>query len=197
MILRDRFGYFHDMPDQYGDGLGEVVYDGFGNPLGALPFLAALAPLAAKAAGALLPMAASALPGLFSSLAPRRASAPAAPPPVRSAQAPPPSPAAAVPAIPVRVAVPMSPPVTAPGFAPTGTQQRIIFVHLVARRRPPARMRYERVTEQVTMPHPGALPVARPPVSFSPPPPLRGQVATESRGGLTGYGSYAPFYGFA
>jgi len=54
--------------DPYGAGYGEghyqVAYDGFGNPVGAFPALAALAPLAAK----FLPMALPALPGLLKSL---------------------------------------------------------------------------------------------------------------------------------
>jgi hypothetical protein len=82
-------GYLHEVPEYagwsgygepeelgwYGAGWGEadpyamgyaqapVAYDGFGNPVGALPALAALAPLALKA----LPMVASALPGLLKS----------------------------------------------------------------------------------------------------------------------------------
>jgi hypothetical protein len=70
MLIRDRFGYFYDVPDErfrgwVAPGLGEIAYDGFGNPLG-FPALAALLPLAAK----FLPMAASLLPGLTSSAPP-------------------------------------------------------------------------------------------------------------------------------
>jgi hypothetical protein len=76
MIYRNEFGYLRQIPDeQFADGLGdygEVIYDGFGNPLGILPFPAAPAPLAAK----LLPKAAAALPGLIST---PRAAAPAPP----------------------------------------------------------------------------------------------------------------------
>lgn len=36
MMVQDQYsGYFHEMPDQYGDyGVGEVAYDGLGNPVG-------------------------------------------------------------------------------------------------------------------------------------------------------------------
>ena len=67
MLVQDTLtGYLHEVPDSqaYGaylgelpDQMGEVVYDGFGNPVG-LPFLA---PLAAKFA----PTALKALPGIF------------------------------------------------------------------------------------------------------------------------------------
>jgi hypothetical protein len=74
MLVRDTLtGYLHEVPDaqlyepeyaEYPEPMGEVVYDGFGNPVG-LPFLA---PLAAKAlpvlASRLVPAAARALPGI-------------------------------------------------------------------------------------------------------------------------------------
>jgi hypothetical protein len=66
MLVQDTLtGYLHEVPDtqlyetdyaEYPE-LGEVVYDGFGNPVG-LPFLA---PIAA----ALAPLAAKALPGIL------------------------------------------------------------------------------------------------------------------------------------
>lgn len=66
------------------DGLGyfagpevvpaRIVYNGLGEPVGAIPFLAALAPLAAKAAGFLAPLAAKAA-GAIVPLATRAASA--------------------------------------------------------------------------------------------------------------------------
>lgn len=98
MIYRNGFGYLRQIPDgQFADGLGdygEVIHDGFGNPLGILPFPAAPAPLAAK----LLPRAAAALPGLIST---PRAAAPG--PPLAGPAAPPvffppPAPAPAAPA---------------------------------------------------------------------------------------------------
>lgn len=75
MLVQDTLtGYLHEVPDaqmygsQYGEypePVGEVVYDGFGNPVG-LPFLA---PLAAKLlptiASKVLPAAARALPGII------------------------------------------------------------------------------------------------------------------------------------
>jgi hypothetical protein len=75
MLVQDTLGYVHEVPDNpvYGAyvgefpdqiGEGQVIYDGFGNPVG-LPFLA---PLAAKAlpilASRLVPAAARALPGI-------------------------------------------------------------------------------------------------------------------------------------
>ena len=86
MLIRDQFGYFHEIPDaRFGGwgnhGLGEVVYDGLGNPVGAFPFLAALAPLAAK----ILPMVSSILPGLAPA-------SPSAPPPSPAPSEPPPPP---------------------------------------------------------------------------------------------------------
>ena len=80
MLVQDTLtGYFHEVPDgqlyepEYAEypELGEVVYDGFGNPVG-LPFLApiaaALAPMAAKAlpaiASSIIPAATRALPGI-------------------------------------------------------------------------------------------------------------------------------------
>lgn len=74
MLVQDTLtGYLHEVPDaqlyepeyaEYPEPMGEVVYDGFGNPVG-LPFLA---PLAAKAlpvlASRLIPAAARALPGI-------------------------------------------------------------------------------------------------------------------------------------
>src|SRR5689334_14564046 len=101
MLIRDQFGYFYDVPNErfggwVAPGLGEMAYDGFGNPLG-FPALAALLPMAAK----LLPMAANLLPGLLSPSQP-----PASPP----APAPAPAPAQ------VPVAPPIAPVV--PAIAP-------------------------------------------------------------------------------
>jgi hypothetical protein len=70
MLVQDTLtGYLHEVPDSqaYGaylgelpDQMGEVAYDGFGNPVG-LPFLAPIA-------SALAPMAAKALPGVVKRL---------------------------------------------------------------------------------------------------------------------------------
>ncbi|HJU04385.1 MAG TPA: hypothetical protein VJ692_04480, partial [Nitrospiraceae bacterium] len=64
------YGYYGEPPDlgYYGEPMepmGEVQYDGFGNPVG-LPFLAPIAALAAKA----LPAVAGALPGLIRNVVP-------------------------------------------------------------------------------------------------------------------------------
>ena len=74
MLVQDTLtGYFHEVPDsqvygpqyaEYPEPMGEVVYDGLGNPVG----LSFLAPLAAKIlpaiASRVLPAAAKALPGI-------------------------------------------------------------------------------------------------------------------------------------
>jgi hypothetical protein len=67
MLVQDTLtGYLHEVPDsqlyepeyaEYPEPMGEVAYDGFGNPVG----LAFLAPLAAK----LAPMALTRLPGIL------------------------------------------------------------------------------------------------------------------------------------
>ena len=67
MLVQDTLtGYLHEVPDsqlyepeyaEYPEPMGEVAYDGFGNPVG----LAFLAPLAAK----LAPMALARLPGIL------------------------------------------------------------------------------------------------------------------------------------
>src|SRR5437867_2681191 len=90
MLVQDTLtGYFHEVPDgqlyetgygEYPDQIGEgqVVYDGLGNPVGFLPFIPAIASLAARA----LPAVASALPGvtnLVRGLLPGGAPAQAAP----------------------------------------------------------------------------------------------------------------------
>lgn len=93
---------------------GRMLYDGLGNPVGILPFIAALAPLAAKlvtALPAIVGKAATLLPKIATvaaSLGPRPA--PASPMPVVTvAPAPPPSPAP-------------PPPVVAPAVPPEATQ---------------------------------------------------------------------------
>ncbi len=108
MLIQDMLtGYVHEVPDHryggfsgYGEPVvwqpvqpqyGQVVYDGFGNPVG-LPILAALAPLAAKAAGALVPMIAKAVPMIANVLPGLMRRAPASAMPESSAPiGPPPS----------------------------------------------------------------------------------------------------------
>jgi hypothetical protein len=210
MIYRDGFGYLRQVPDgQFADGLGdysdagEVVYDGFGNPLGIAPFLAALAPLAAK----LIPAAASFLPGLVSSVMGPRPSAPppqaTAPLPLPAAppSAPAPPPVITAPATPtiIQVPVPVPMPLQQPlGPSPYLQPRRPLIVYRRRRRvrRVPVRLR---VTERVTAP-PTEVPAQPPPVAVLPPPqvppPSAPPVATESSGGVSGYGWYAPFSGY-
>ena len=175
MITRDQFGYLHDVPNRQFVGadespFGEVVYDGFGNPLGAFPALAALLP-------SLLPMITSILPGLIP-----RPSAPPSPPPSAPPPPPPFAPEPVAPALQKVVVIrepgpaapaplPYAPPV--PATAP----MKIFRRRRVRRRRAPVRARVERrVTAQLTVP---PLPGSAEPL----PPP-----ATESSGGLGGYG---------
>jgi hypothetical protein len=203
MIYRDRFGYRRQIPDaQFGDGfgdysdVGEVIYDGFGNPLGILPFLAALAaPLAAK----FLPKLTAALPGLVSSITGGRPSlspAPAAAPPP-----PLPAPVVSAPATPTIVQMPV--PVPIPPQQPIGPSpylqaqpppMRIYRRRRRLRRRAPVRLR---VTEQVTVPPSSQVRFHPPGVSVSPAPPSPAfpaapPLASESTGGMGG-AFYEPF----
>ena len=178
MIIRDQFGYLHDVPNRQFVGagespFGEVVYDGFGNPLGAFPALAALLP-------SLLPMITSILPGLIPGPSAPPSPPPSAPPP------PPPLPFTPEPVAPALqkvvvirepgpaapVPLPYAPPVPATALMKVFRRRRVR-----RRRRAPVRARLERrVTEQLTVP---PLPGSAEPL----PPP-----ATESSGGLGGYG---------
>jgi hypothetical protein len=202
MIYRDGFGYLRQVPDGLGDysDAGEVVYDGFGNPLGIAPLLAALAPLAKT----LIPAAASFLPGLVSSVMGPRPSAPTPPaiaPPPPPAGPPAPPPVITAPATPtiIQVPVPVPMPLQQPlGPSPYLQPRRPLIVYRRRRRvrRVPVRLR---VTERVTAP-PAEVPAQPPPVAVLPPPqvppPSAPPVATESSGGVSGYGWYAPFSGY-
>jgi hypothetical protein len=167
MIYRNRFGYLRQIANErFADGLGnygEVIYDGFGNPLGILPFLAALAPALAPLAAKLLPKAAAILPGLIS---PPRAAAPAPPPPMPvtppiSFLPPAPAPAVST-TVQVPVPTPMMPPMPAPG-----AQRPVYFARRRRpRRRVPVRLR---VREEVTVPPETTVRVQPPVVGVSPP----------------------------
>jgi hypothetical protein len=170
MIYRNEFGYLRQIPDaRFADGLGnygEVIYDGFGNPLGILPFLAALAPALAPLAAKLLPKAAAILPGLIS---PPRAAAPAPPPPMPVTppiSVPPPAPAPAVSTtVQVPVPMPMMPPM--PPMPAPGAQRPVYFARRRRpRRRVPVRLR---VREEITAPSAATVHVQPPLVSVSPP----------------------------
>jgi hypothetical protein len=195
MIYRNEFGYLTQIPDgQFANGLGDygdVIYDGFGNSLG-LPFIAALAPLAAK----LLPAAAAILPGLISkpgapAPAPRASPAPATP----LVSFPPPAPPPAAPTI-IQVPVPLPMPLMTPSIPPPGGPQRVVFLARRRRRRRRAPVRL-RVREEVTTPSGATVRVQPPVVSVAPPAPVPARaVATESSGGMSGafYGPFS-FYG--
>jgi hypothetical protein len=140
MLIRDQFGYVHQVPDRrlisgLSSHLGEarVVYDRLGNPLGMLPFIAALAPLAAK----LLPMAASVLPMLArrGRAAPARPQARAAAPPVPVAQPPPVAPSVAAPA--PQIIIIREPAPAPPRFFPLPAPEPIVFRRRYLRRRAP------------------------------------------------------------
>lgn len=194
MIIRDQFGYLHEVPKRQFVGLGEsprgvAVYDGFGSPVGAFPALAAL-----------IPAIASALPALFSRRS-ARSRPPSAPPP-----------AVPLPVAPAPVAPPpVTPPVFAPApqvivirepapapsrfFPPPGpAQPRIVYRRRRLRRRVPVRLR---VREEVTAPPAASVRLQPPLVSVSPPAPVPAllpapSVATESSGGMGG-AFYGPF----
>jgi hypothetical protein len=192
MIYSDGFGYLTEIPDgQFADGLGdygEVIYDRFGNSLG-LPFVAALAPLAAK----LIPAAAAVLPGLISK---RRPAAPAPPPSPPLATPlvpfPPPAPPPTAPIIiHVPVPMPMMPPIPAPGARR--------FISFARRRRPRRRVPVRlQLREEVTASPTATVRMQPPAVSVSPPPSVATTlvpgppIATESSGGMAGV-FYGPF----
>ena len=192
MIFRDQFGHLRAIPDQgvyggYGAPPGfseaQVVYDGFGNPLGAFPFLAALAPFAAK----LLPAVTKILPGILS---PPTQPQPVAPPPL-----PPPTVIAPEPP-PTITQVPIPTPLLPPTFAPSAMPQdgqRPIFIRRRRRlrRRVPMRVRMERTREEVSVPPPARGPITPASVDVSP-----SIVDASPATGLSGYGRYGPFHGF-
>src|SRR5262245_38126404 len=79
-------------------GEARVVYDGLGNPVGILPLLTALAPLAAKAVGTVLPAITKVLPSISSLFPGAAAPAPQpVPPPVAPVMTPPEAPVMATP----------------------------------------------------------------------------------------------------
>jgi hypothetical protein len=61
MHMQDQYGYVHDVPDSQ---VGEVVYDGLGNPLGFLQFLAPFLPAISSAISGALPKIGGALSSL-------------------------------------------------------------------------------------------------------------------------------------
>jgi hypothetical protein len=192
MIHRDRFGYFHDIPDHYGNELGEVVYDGLGNPLGFLPFLAALAPLAAK----VLPMIASALPMLARGgggrAAPRRAAAPPVSPP------PPIAPAVIAPPSPPQIIIIREPAPAAPSpFFPTHASAQPMIAFRGRRRRggAPVRLTVERAREQMSLSPSAMVRLRQAAITGTPPGPPPPQ-ATEASGGMGGvfYGPFGHFF---
>jgi hypothetical protein len=193
MIIRDQFGYLHEVPNRQFVGvsespLGESVYDGFGSPLGVAPFLAAL-----------VPTIASALTGLFSrrSARPRPRSAP--PPPLPPPFAPPPIAPPVVAPAPQVIVIREPCPVPSRFLpAPEPRQRRIVYRRKrLHRRRVPVRLSVEPpLREQVSVrpsaavrPQPSAAPAIEPVPSPTPPAP---PTATESSGGMGG-AFYGPF----
>jgi hypothetical protein len=136
-------GGLHDAPDLSEYSLGEVVYDGVGNPVAlvppglafhdglghplGLPFLAPFVPAIVSAAKAVLPKVTRALPGLIARLAPKPVPVPAPapvvpepPPPAPAPVAPAPPPVAFGPGVPTPV-YPAPPPVAfGPGIPTPG-----------------------------------------------------------------------------
>jgi hypothetical protein len=194
MIIRDQFGYLHEVPNRrfvgaFESRFGKDVYDGFGSPLGAFPALAAL-----------IPAIASALPALFS-----RRSAPSRPPSAPPPPLPLPAPVAPLPIAPPVVApapqvIIIREPAPAPSrfFPPPGpAQPRIVYRRRRVRRRIPVRLSVEPVLrEQVRVrpaaavgPQPSGALAIEPVPSPTPPAPAS---ATESSGGMGG-AFYGPF----
>jgi hypothetical protein len=191
MVMRDRLGYIHEVPDRQYIGAAhpsdqaQIVYDGFGDPVG-FAFLAPLLPLLAKGAAALLP----AVTSLFTS-SPRPAAAP--PPPTiprplpmpQALPMPRPLPATATPPQIIVIREP-STATPLPSMPPAQAPPTVVLrPRRLRRRRAPVRLRVERMTEQMVVPPPVML-RPRPPIvtaessRAAPLPP-----ATESSGGMS------------
>jgi hypothetical protein len=178
MRVYDRFGYAHEIPGPQPIGRAhaydqpQVVYDGFGDPVG-FAFLAPFLPLIAKAAGAILPTVAS-----FLTSSPRAAVAPPSPP------TPQPVP------VPQTIPVPLPPSTAAPSpsMLPPGqiTPTTILRTRRLHRRRP-VRLRVERVTEQVSVP-PSSLVHPRPSSMTAEPLPAEpASTVSQSRSEMSGW----------
>jgi hypothetical protein len=203
MRIYDRFGYIHEVPDRQSIRVAhpfdqaQVLYDGFGDPVG-FAFLAPFLPLVAKAAGALLPT----LTSLLTS-SPRPAAAPppsSTPQPVQSPQAmtlPGPLPSAAAPSpqiIVIREPAAAIPPPSIPPSAQIAPMA-ILRPRRLRRRRAPVRLRVKRVTEQMSVPPPAAVQLRPTSMAAEPSPAEPASPATESGGEMSGwypvrFGSY-------
>lgn len=204
MRFYDRFGYTHEVPDQQSIGRAhpldqaQVVYNGFGDPVG-FAFLAPFLPLIAKAAGALLPTVTSLLTS-----SPRPAAAPAPSPSPRpdplQQSLPPPGPLPSAPAPPPQFIVVREP---APAMLPSMPLPAQMVPSAVLRprrvrlrrRRAPVRLRVERVTEQMSVPPPATVQLRPTSMTAEPSPAAPPSPATESSGEMSGwypvrFGSY-------
>ena len=135
---RRRGGRLHAAPGLSEYDMGEVVYDGLGNPVAlvppglafddgfghplGLPFLAPFLPAIASAAKAVLPRVTKALPGLIARLAPQPVTAPVAAPVAAPAGPPPPAARSAAPAAPARPYAVVGPAVPGSGYPIVGRQ---------------------------------------------------------------------------
>jgi hypothetical protein len=192
MRVYDRFGYAHEIPGPQPIGRAhaydqpQVVYDGFGDPVG-FAFLAPFLPLIAKAAGAILPTVAS-----FLTSSTRAAVAPPSPPTPQPVPVPqtipvplPPSTAAPSPQI---LVIREPAPAMVPSMLPPGqiTPTTILRTRRLHRRRP-VRLRVERVTEQVSVP-PSSLVHPRPSSMTAEPLPAEpASTVSQSRSEMSGW----------
>lgn len=205
----DGFGYFAG-PEVVP---ARIVYNGLGEPVGAIPFLAALAPLAAKAAGFLAPLAAKAagaivplatkaasaalpmvqniaaqaLPSLMSSLPGMLTSLPTPPMPGGGGPVP------AMPAVPGPVAPPPPMPAGPVGPAPgapmaPGMPQSPAAFRPVRRRRRRRIVRFRRAAPRAMRIMRAPVESAPPPVPMPPPVAPPPPVATDASGGVSGFG---------
>jgi hypothetical protein len=187
-------GYGHS--PQY--GMGQVVYDGLGNPVGIFPLLAKLAPLAAKLLPAIatkvLPAITQAFPAV-SSILPGAAP----PPPAAMAPAPPdpqfapPPPYQAAPPPMMAPPVPITPmqPMVQPPFGPTAAVYPPMMARMgmrVMRRR---RRGGRRPIRRFAVPPPP--PVMAPPEVMQPPTGVR---TAEPSGAVQGWGYHGGFNGY-
>jgi hypothetical protein len=193
MRIYDRFGYIHEVPARQSTGVAhpfnqaQVLYDGFGDPVG-FAFLAPFLPLIAKAAGALLPTVTSLLTS---------SSRPTAPPPSASPQPaslpqamPLPVPPPSAPAPPPQFIVVREPaPAISPSMPPSAqiVPTAILRPRRLRRRRSPVRLRVKRVTEQMSVAPPATAELRPTSMTVEPSPTAPPLPATGSASDLSGW----------
>jgi hypothetical protein len=168
----------------------QIVHNRLGETVGAFPLVAALAPLAAKAAGMIAPFAAKAASAVVPLVTKAATSIVPALGPPADMPAPPPSSAAAP--IGPDPAAPIVPPPAAPGIPPAPAMWPAASVPppgYPVRRRPRRHHRF--VRRRMRMGPPGAPQAYAPMRPMPPVPPPPAPVATDASGGMHGFYGYA------